>query len=89
MPQKLQPGPLAQEISFFAPISLLMFFFLMFVITTLRHIDLHPMNYFFLATASSLFHLLLAYLADRIPIHLAFLICSAVSIFLVVTYCVS
>ena len=30
MPQKLQPGPLAGEISFFAPVSLFFFFFLMF-----------------------------------------------------------
>jgi inner membrane protein involved in colicin E2 resistance len=86
MPEKLQPGPLAGEISYFAPVSLLLFFFLMFVITTLRDIDLHPMNYFFLAAAFFAFHLLLAYLVDHISIHLAFLICSAVSIFLVVSY---
>jgi len=86
MPEKLQPGPLAGEISFFAPVSLLLFFFLMFIITTLRNIDLHPMNYFFLAAAFFAFHLLLAYLADHISIHLAFLTCSAVSIFLVVSY---
>jgi hypothetical protein len=86
MPQKLQPGPLAGQISYFAPVSLLFFFFLMFIITTLRRIELHPMNYFFLACAFFSFHLLLAYLADRIPIHTAFVICSAVSIFLVVSY---
>jgi inner membrane protein involved in colicin E2 resistance len=86
MPEKLQPGPLAGEISYFAPVSLLMFFFLMFIITTLRNIDLHAMNYFFLATAFFAFHLLLAYLVDHISIHLAFVICSAVSVFLVVSY---
>ena len=51
MPEKLQPGPLAGKISFFAPVSLFFFFFLMLIITTLRGIDLHPMNYFFLAAA--------------------------------------
>jgi len=86
MPEKLQPGPLAGEISYFAPVSLLLFFFLIFTITTLRSIDLHPMNYFFLAAAFFAFHLLLAYLVDHIAIHLAFLICSVVSIFLVVSY---
>jgi inner membrane protein involved in colicin E2 resistance len=86
MPEKVQPGPLAGEISYFAPVSLLLFFFLMFIITTLRGIDLHPMNYFFLAAAFFSFHLLLAYLADHISIRAAFLICSAVSIFLVVSY---
>jgi inner membrane protein involved in colicin E2 resistance len=86
MPQKLQPGPLAGQISFFAPVSLFFFFFLMFIITTLRGIDLHPMNYFFLAAAFFAFHLLLAYLVDHVSIHIAFVICSLVSIFLVVSY---
>ena len=86
MPEKLQPGPLAGQISYFAPVSLLLFFFLMFIITTLRRIDLHPMNYFFLAAAFFAFHLLLAYLVDHIAIHLAFLVCSVVSVFLVVSY---
>jgi Inner membrane protein CreD len=86
MPEKLQPGPLAGEISYFAPVSLFLFFFLLFIITTLRSVNLHPMNYFFLAAAFFSFHLLLAYLVDHIGIHLAFLICSAVSVFLVVSY---
>jgi hypothetical protein len=86
MPEKLQPGPLAAEISAFAPVSLFFFFFLMFIITLLRGIDLHPMNYFFLAGAFFSFHLLLAYLADHLSIHLSFLICSAVSLLLVVSY---
>lgn len=86
MPEKLQPGPLAGEISYFAPVSLFFFFFIIFILSTLRGIDLHPMNYFFLAGAFFAFHLLLAYLADHISIHLAFAISSAVSILLVVTY---
>jgi inner membrane protein involved in colicin E2 resistance len=86
MPQKLQPGPLAGEISYAAPVSLFFFFFLMFIITTLRNIDLHPMNYFFLATAFFAFHLLLAYLVDHISIHAAMILASLVSVSLVVSY---
>ena len=86
MPEKLQPGPLAGKISFFAPVSLFFFFFLMLIITTMRGIDLHPMNYFFLAAAFFSFHLLLAYLVDHLSIHKAFAIAAAVSIFLVVSY---
>lgn len=86
MPQKLQPGPLAGEIAFFAPVSLLFFFAVMFIIVTIRGIDLHPMNYAFLAAAFFAFHLLMAYLVDHISIHVAFLIASAVSIGLVVSY---
>jgi inner membrane protein involved in colicin E2 resistance len=86
MPEKLQPGPLAGKISFFAPVSLFFFFFLMLIITSMRGIDLHPMNYFFLAAAFFSFHLLLAYLVDHVSIHAAFAISAAVSVFLVVTY---
>jgi len=86
MPEKLQPGPLAGKISFFAPVSLFFFFFLMLIITTMRGIDLHPMNYFFLAAAFFSFHLLLAYLVDHVSIHAAFAISAVVSVFLVVSY---
>src|SRR5689334_7242377 len=86
MPEKLQPGPLAGRISFFAPVSLFFFFFLMLIITTMRGIDLHPMNYFFLAAAFFSFHLLLAYLVDHLSIHVSFAISAAVSVFLVVSY---
>ena len=86
MPQKINPGPMAARISFFAPLSLGFFFFLIFVISMLRGIRIHPMNYFFLASAFFAFHLLLAYLVDHISIHAAFALCSMVSIILVVSY---
>lgn len=86
MPEKVQPGPLAGRISYFAPISLLFFFFVVFILTMLRGIEFHPMNYFFLACAFFAFHLLLAYLVDRISIQWAFGICSIVSLFLVWSY---
>ena len=86
MPEKIQPGPMAGRIIFFAPVSLFFFFFALFILTTVRGIPLHPMNYFFLACTFFSFHLLLAYLVDHISIHLAFPICSLVSIFLLVSY---
>jgi hypothetical protein len=86
MPEHLQPGPLAGRISYFAPVSLFFFFFLMWILTTLRGLELHPMNYFFLAAAFFAFHLLLAYLVDHVSIHVAFAIASVVSIALVVSY---
>ena len=86
MPEKLQPGPLAGQISYFAPVSLFFFFFLMFIISTLRNLDLHPLNYFFLACAFFAFHLLLAYLVDHISIHAAMVIASVVSVASVVSY---
>jgi hypothetical protein len=86
MPHKLNPGPWVSEVSYAAPVSLFLFFFVIFMLTTIRKIKLHPMNYFFLGAAFFSFHLLLAYLVDHISIHQAFLICSAVSIFLVVSY---
>ena len=85
-PQRLQPGPLAERITLWAPLSLLFYVFVMLVITTLRRIDLHPINYFFLAAAFFAFHLLFAYTVDRIPVVTAFVLCSVVSMFLTVSY---
>jgi inner membrane protein involved in colicin E2 resistance len=86
MPEKLQPGPLAGQISLFAPVSLLFFFFVLWLLSAMRGVRLHPMNYFFLAAAFFAFHLLLAYLVDLIDVHAAFFISAAVSMFLVVSY---
>lgn len=85
-PYPLQPGPVAERITFWAPVALFFYFFVMLVIVTLRKIDLHPINYFFLAASFFAFHLLFAYLVDRIPIEAAFAICSAVTLFLTISY---
>ncbi len=85
-PLPLQPGPLAQRITLWAPVALFFYFFVMLVIATLRNVDLHPINYFFLAASFFAFHLLFAYLVDRLPIEGAFLICSAVTLFLTISY---
>jgi len=86
LPEPLQPGPVAQRITFWAPLSLLFYFFVLFVIITLRRIDLHPMNFFFLAAAFFSFHLLFAYTVDRMPVYTAFALCSLVSMILTVSY---
>lgn len=86
MPKKLNPGPWVTQVTAAAPVSLFLFFFLLFVCTAVRNIKIHPMNYFFIGAAFFSFHLLLAYLVDHISIHAAFWICSAVSIVLVVSY---
>lgn len=86
MPQKLNPGPFVARLSFFAPVSLLFFFVVIFFITVLRDIDIHPMNYLFISAAFFSFHLLLAYLVDHAAILLSFIISAIVSIFLVISY---
>ena len=86
LPRKLNPGPWVSRVTVAAPVSLFLFFFLLFIFTTVRNVKIHPMNYFFVAAAFFSFHLLLAYLVDHIDIHLAFWICSLVSVFLVVSY---
>ena len=86
LPNRLNPGPLAARITMFAPVSLLFFLAVMVILGVLQRRSLHPMNYAFLSAAFFAFHLLLAYLADHIDIHLAFAISSAVSILLVVSY---
>ncbi len=86
MPRKLNPGPLAARITYFAPVSLFFFFFIMFMITTLKEIRIHPVNFFFLACAFFAFHLLFAYLVDHLNVNLSFIISAVVSVFLVVSY---
>lgn len=86
MPKKLNPGPWVSQLSFFAPVSLFFFFFILFIFTVVQGVRIHPMNYFFVGSGFFAFHLLLAYLVDHVSIHLGFLISSVVSIFLVVTY---
>ncbi len=86
LPSPLQPGPLAERITFWAPLSLAFYVFVMLVITALRRIELHPVNYFFLACAFFAFHLLFAYTIDRIPVEWAFVLCAAVSMALTVSY---
>ena len=86
MPARLNPGPWVRQVVLAAPVSLFLFFFLLFVFTTVRRIDLHPMHFFFIGAAFFSFHLLLAYLVDHMLIHYAFVLASAVSIFLVTSY---
>ena len=86
LPNRLNPGPVAARIIFFAPVSLLFFITVLMVLGVLSGESLHPMHYFFLSTAFFAFHLLLAYLVDHFDIHLSFLIASATSIALVVSY---
>ena len=86
VPKRPNAGPIASRMSFFAPVSLLLFFTVLFVTVVLRRIPLHPMHYLFIAAGFFAFHILLAYLADIVNIHAAFWICSGVSVFLVVTY---
>jgi inner membrane protein involved in colicin E2 resistance len=86
LPQKLNPGPWVSEITYAAPVSLFLFFFVTFMLTTIKGLKVHPINYFFIGCGFFSFHLLLAYLADHLPIEAAFVVCSVVSIFLVVSY---
>lgn len=86
MPDKLNPGPLASQISYFAPVSLLFFFFVVFMLSIIKNIKIHPMNYLFLAASFFAFHLLFAYTVDHLDIWLAFALSSAVSLALVVSY---
>ncbi len=86
LPQLLNPGPLASQITFFAPLSLLFFFFVVAVLAAAQDRRLHPLHYFFFGTAFFAFHLLFAYLVDHLAIVPSFVISSLVAVFLVVSY---
>jgi len=86
LPERLNPGPLAARITFFAPVGLLFFFFVVAIVAHAQGQNIHPMNYFFFGCAFFAFHLLFAYLVDHLAIAPSFAISSATSILLVVTY---
>jgi hypothetical protein len=86
MPKPLNPGPVAARISVFAPVSLLFFFASLVLLTATRSVRLHPMNYAFLAAGFFAFHLLFAYLVDRVDINVAFFASAVTSVALCVGY---
>ena len=86
MPNVLNAGPVAARISFFAPVSLVFFFAVLLILGAVRGLNLHPMNYFFLAAGCFAFQLLFAYLVDVLPVHASFAIAAAVSLALVCGY---
>ena len=86
MPSKLNPGPLASRMSYFAPVSLLFFFTTLIVLGAVNDRNLHPMHYFFLGASFFSFHVLFAYLVDHLLLELSFIIAAIVSMALVATY---
>jgi hypothetical protein len=86
MPHNLNPGPLAMSMTLHAPVSLFFFMFMMFMIQVLRDLRFHPMNYFFIAASFFAFNLLFSYLVSHLPVGVAFVASSAVSLALVITY---
>ena len=86
MPSKLNPGPLASRMSYFAPVSLLFFFTTLIVLGAVKERNLHPMHYFFLGASFFSFHILFAYLVDHLLLELSFFIAALVSMALVFTY---
>ena len=86
MPRRLQPGALATSLATSAPVSLLLFFIVLFVLSVRYRLDIHPLNYLAIASAFFSFHLLFSYSVDHLQIVPAFVLASAASIFLVVSY---
>ena len=86
LPQKTNPGPLAARITFFAPVALLFYFFVVGLLAEGRGHRLHPISWFLIGCAFFADHLLFAYLADHVPLWVALTLSSLVSILLAVTY---
>jgi len=86
MPSRQNAGAVAGRMAFFAPIGLLFFFTVLFTVVILKDVTLHPMHYLFISAGFFAFHILLAYVVDRITLDYAFWICAVVSVFLVVSY---
>jgi hypothetical protein len=85
-PERLNPGPFAARVTFFAPVSLLFFLTVMVMVGATSGPSLHPMHYWFIAAAFFAFHLLIAYLVDHVNVHAAFAAGALVSLALVASY---
>ena len=86
IPNKINPGKIVSRTSFFAPVSLLFFFVVIMIISMVTKVNIHPMNYFFLAATFFSFHLMYSYFSDHLNIHLTFAIASVLSLLLTITY---
>jgi len=87
VPTRPNAGPIVSRMSLFAPVSLLFFLTTLFTVVVLKRVALHPMHYLFISAGFFAFHILLAYLADVfVRVQLAFWLCAAVSVLLVVSY---
>ncbi len=86
MPKRLNAGPIASRIAFFAPVSLLFFVTIVLLIGGMKGIPLHPMHVFFISAGFFAFHLLFAYLVDLLALIPSFGISAAISVLLVCGY---
>lgn len=86
MPTPVQPGPLAASMTFTAPISLGLFMVWIYALGLIKGVELHPINHVFLAATFFSFHLLFGYSSDHLTVEAAFVLSSAVSLFLTVSY---
>ncbi len=86
IPNKLNPGEIIPRVTFFAPVPLLFYFFILMIFSIMEKVPLHPMNYFFLAATFFAFHLMFSYFSDQMNLYLAFGIAALVSVFLASNY---
>ena len=86
MPKVLNPGPVAMQIAFWAPLSLAVFFLVLVITSLMNGVELHPMNYLLLAAGFFAFPLLFAYMVDVVNVHLSFIISATASVLLVCGY---
>ncbi len=86
VPDRLNPGPIASRMTFFAPVCLLFFYVLLTAITVVARVPIHPMHYLMTSAGFFAFHLLFAYLVDHIAIHPAFWISAGVAVGMVTLY---
>lgn len=86
MPKRLNAGPVAARIAFFAPVSLLFFITIVLLIGATKGTPLHPMHVFFISAGFFAFHLLFAYLVDLLPLLPSFGLSATASMLLVCGY---
>lgn len=86
LPRKANPGPRLIEICLFAPLGLLLFFFVLTAVLLRTRTELGTLPFVLLGAGYFSFHLLLVYLGDVMPLPLAVALAAAVALLVNLTY---
>lgn len=86
IPQPVDVGKATASILFFVPLALIFFLGLILILTSIKGMTIHPMHYLFITGGFFVFHILMSYLTQLVPLFWAFGISFTVSAVMTVGY---
>lgn len=86
LPRKANPGPRLIEICLFAPLGLLLFFFVLTAVLLRTRTELGTLPFVLLGAGYFSFHLMLAYMGDLMPLPLALTLAAVIALAVNLSY---